>query len=41
MLRLLETGTKVRMVEVEGDIASVDTPEDLEKVKQIIQSSGE
>jgi 3-deoxy-manno-octulosonate cytidylyltransferase (CMP-KDO synthetase) len=34
MLRVLKTGSKVRMVPMETETFSVDTPEDLQKVIQ-------
>ena len=34
MLRVLKTGSKVRMVPMETETFSVDTPEDLQKVQQ-------
>lgn len=37
MLRFLEHGYKVRMVETEFDTYSVDTPEDLEKVEEMMR----
>jgi 3-deoxy-manno-octulosonate cytidylyltransferase (CMP-KDO synthetase) len=37
-LRFLEYGKKIKMIEVEADTLSVDTPKDLEKVKMIIQN---
>jgi 3-deoxy-manno-octulosonate cytidylyltransferase (CMP-KDO synthetase) len=37
MMRFLENGYPVRMVETEFDTYSVDTPEDLEKIEQIMR----
>ena len=37
MLRLLEHGYKVKIVPTQSDSYSVDTPEDLEKVEQLMQ----
>jgi 3-deoxy-manno-octulosonate cytidylyltransferase (CMP-KDO synthetase) len=37
MLRLLEHGYKVKIVSTQSDSYSVDTPEDLEKVEQLMQ----
>jgi len=36
MLRLLELGYKVKMIEVSGSSVAVDTPNDLEKVRSMI-----
>ena len=38
MLRLLENGYKVKIVPTESDSYSVDTPEDLAKVEQLMES---
>ncbi|MGB2631151.1 MAG: 3-deoxy-manno-octulosonate cytidylyltransferase [Candidatus Omnitrophota bacterium] len=40
-LRVLEHGYKIRTVETRYDTIGVDTPEDLEKVKEIMRTSGE
>ena len=37
MMRFLENGYPIRMVETEFDTYSVDTPEDLERIKQIMR----
>ena len=36
ILRLLELGYKVKMIEVSGSSVAVDTPKDLEKVRAMI-----
>ena len=36
ILRFLEMGHSVRMVEVKGSPVAVDTPEDLERVKKML-----
>ena len=36
LLRFIENGVKVRMVEVEQDTVAVDTPSDLERVRKIM-----
>lgn len=36
LLRLIENGIKIRMVEVKGDTVAVDTPSDLKLVRQIL-----
>ena len=38
MMRFLEHGYKVRMVETEFDTYSVDTPEDLERIQEMMRS---
>jgi 3-deoxy-manno-octulosonate cytidylyltransferase (CMP-KDO synthetase) len=38
MLRLLEHGYKVKIVSTESDTYSVDTPEDLSKVEQLMKN---
>ena len=38
MLRILENGYNVRLVEVKGKIQSVDTKEDLLKVNKILNN---
>ena len=38
-LRTLEAGYKIRTVETQFETISVDTPEDLEKVKQILKEA--
>lgn len=38
MLRIIETGGKVRMVETHHETLSVDTPEDLERVKGMMEN---
>ena len=37
MFRFIENGYKVRMVKVEDEGYSVDTPEDLKRVEEIIR----
>ena len=41
MLRILENGYNVRLVEVKGKIQSVDTKEDLLKVNKILNNLSE
>ena len=36
IIRLLEMGYEVQMIEVSGQSIAVDTPEDLERVREII-----
>jgi 3-deoxy-manno-octulosonate cytidylyltransferase (CMP-KDO synthetase) len=38
MMRFLEHGHRVRMVETEFDTFSVDTPEDLERVQEMMRT---
>jgi 3-deoxy-manno-octulosonate cytidylyltransferase (CMP-KDO synthetase) len=38
MLRILEHGMKVRMARTKHKTQSVDTPDDLKKVQQLMQS---
>ena len=40
ILRFLEMGYPVRMVELSGDSMAVDSPEDLEVVREIVRSRG-
>ena len=37
MLRFVENGFKVKMVEVEDEGYSVDTPDDLKRVEEILR----
>lgn len=39
-LRFIENGKKIKMIEVNAKTLSVDTPKDLEKVKEIIKQRG-
>jgi CMP-2-keto-3-deoxyoctulosonic acid synthetase len=36
-MRLLETGAKYLCVQTDADLIGVDTPEDLEKVRSILE----
>ncbi|MBT7941977.1 MAG: 3-deoxy-manno-octulosonate cytidylyltransferase, partial [Alphaproteobacteria bacterium] len=36
MLRIIENGGKIRMVEMHHETLSVDTPEDLERVRKMM-----
>ena len=37
ILRFIENGYKVQYIEVESETVAVDTPNDLEKVRKIVQ----
>ena len=35
MMRIIENGEKVKMIEIDDDVISVDTPKDLKSIKLI------